>query len=85
MTSSGRLTNLGIDIKDEKESILNEIVFTAILSAANLILLVIVSVFMGNQLFDDFESHLSVVDLLFNCGPESLEIISKAKSEPEMI
>jgi hypothetical protein len=23
----------------------------------------------------DFESHLSVVDLLFNCGPESLEIL----------
>jgi hypothetical protein len=37
------------------------------------------------QLFADFESHLSIVDLLFNCGPESLEIISKANSEPEMI
>lgn len=37
------------------------------------------------QLFADFESRLSIVDLLFNCGPESLEIISKANSEPEMI
>jgi len=27
------------------------------------------------QLFGNFESHLSVVDLLFNCGPESMEII----------
>ena len=30
------------------------------------------------QLFRGFESHLSVVDLLFNCGPESMEIIRKA-------
>ena len=30
------------------------------------------------QLYDEFQSHLSVVDLLFNCGPESLEIIRKA-------
>lgn len=37
------------------------------------------------QLFADFESHLSIVDLLFNCGPESMEIISKANSEPETI
>jgi len=33
------------------------------------------------QLFKDFQSHLSVVDLLFNCGPESLGIISAANSE----
>ena len=37
------------------------------------------------QLFEAFESHMSIVDLLFNCGPESLEIISNANSEPEMI
>ena len=30
------------------------------------------------QLFNGFQSHLSVVDLLFNCGPESGEIIQKA-------
>ena len=30
------------------------------------------------QLYNEFQSHLSVVDLLFNCGPESLEIIRKA-------
>ena len=28
------------------------------------------------QLFNGFESHMSVVDLLFNCGPESLDILS---------
>ncbi len=28
------------------------------------------------QLFGNFESHLSIVDLLFNCGPKSMEIIS---------
>jgi hypothetical protein len=27
------------------------------------------------QLFGDFESHLSTVDLVFNCGPESIKII----------
>ena len=32
------------------------------------------------QLFNQFESHLSVVDLLFNCGPESMEIIRKANT-----
>ena len=29
------------------------------------------------QLFGDFEPYLSIVDLLFNCGPESLSILSK--------
>jgi len=32
------------------------------------------------QLFEGFESHMSIVDLLFNCGPESLEIIWRANS-----
>ncbi len=27
------------------------------------------------QLFNGFQSHLSIVDLLFNCGPQSLEVI----------
>jgi hypothetical protein len=27
------------------------------------------------QLFGSFQSHLSIVDLLFNCGPESMERI----------
>jgi hypothetical protein len=30
------------------------------------------------QLFGGFESHLSVVDLLFNCGPQSAEILRGA-------
>jgi hypothetical protein len=30
------------------------------------------------QLFEGFESHMSVVDLLFNCGPGSLEKIIEA-------
>lgn len=30
------------------------------------------------QLFNGFLSHLSIVDLIFNCGPESAEIIRKA-------
>ena len=32
------------------------------------------------QLFGDFVSHLSIVDLLFNCGPESLEKIREYNS-----
>jgi hypothetical protein len=35
------------------------------------------------QLFKDFQSHLSIVDLLFNCGPESLKIISEANAESD--
>ena len=30
------------------------------------------------QLFKDFKSHLSIVDLLFNCGPESMDMIRRA-------
>jgi hypothetical protein len=30
------------------------------------------------QLFADFESHMSIVDLLFNCGPESIQVIERA-------
>ncbi len=30
------------------------------------------------QLFGDFISHLSIVDLLFNCGPDSLQVIRDA-------
>lgn len=33
------------------------------------------------QLYGDFVSHLSTVDLLFNCGPRSLEII-RSKRKP---
>jgi len=31
------------------------------------------------QLYGEFRSHLSVVDLLFNCGKESLDIIRKGR------
>jgi hypothetical protein len=31
-----------------------------------------------SQPFGEFQSHMSVVDLLFNCGPESLDVIRKA-------
>ena len=30
------------------------------------------------QLFGDFQSHMSILDLLFNCGPKSLEVIRSA-------
>jgi hypothetical protein len=33
------------------------------------------------QLFKDFKSHLSIVDLLFNCGPESMNVIREANAE----
>ena len=32
------------------------------------------------QLFKDFKSHLSIVDLLFNCGPESANVIREANA-----
>ena len=35
------------------------------------------------QLFGDFQSHLSIVDLLFNCGPKSIEKIMECN--PELI
>jgi hypothetical protein len=31
-----------------------------------------------SQLFGDFQSHLSIVDLLFNCGPQSMDMIRSA-------
>ncbi|NIM96501.1 MAG: hypothetical protein GTO24_00030 [candidate division Zixibacteria bacterium] len=36
------------------------------------------------QRYGDFISHLSIIDLLFNCGPESLNILTggRAKGEP---
>jgi hypothetical protein len=34
------------------------------------------------QLFGGFHSHLSIVDLLFNCGPESMNIIREANGGP---
>ena len=33
------------------------------------------------QLYDEFQSHLSVNDLLFNCGPESVGIIKAANPD----
>jgi hypothetical protein len=35
------------------------------------------------QLFGDFISHLSVVDLLFNCGPDSLKQITSVKPKKQ--
>jgi hypothetical protein len=32
------------------------------------------------QLYGEFISHLSIVDLLFNCGPESLSIIARGRT-----
>jgi hypothetical protein len=37
------------------------------------------------QLFKDFQPHLSIVDLLFNCGPDSLKIINDANVRSEEI
>lgn len=34
------------------------------------------------QLFGDFVSHLSVVDLIFNCGPQSLAILTNSSARP---
>ena len=36
------------------------------------------------QLFGDFISHLSVVDLLFNCGPESMRTIREANPRKDL-
>jgi hypothetical protein len=32
------------------------------------------------QLFKDFKSHLSIVDMLFNCGPESMNVIRESNA-----
>jgi hypothetical protein len=37
------------------------------------------------QLFHGFQSHLSVVDLIFNCGPDSAEVIRNANSRSEKL
>ena len=34
------------------------------------------------QVFQEFQSHMSVVDLLFNCGAKSLEKIEEINSNP---
>ena len=31
------------------------------------------------QCFGDFQSHLSIIDLIFNCGPESLAVLRKGR------
>lgn len=36
-----------------------------------------------SQLFGDFQSHLSIVDLLFNCGPESMDMIRSANDSSD--
>ena len=36
-----------------------------------------------NQLFGKFISHLSIVDLLFNCGPASMRMIREVNPKPE--
>ncbi len=38
-----------------------------------------------SQLFGDFQSHLSIVDLLFNCGPESMNVIRETNAETAKI
>jgi hypothetical protein len=35
------------------------------------------------QMFGDFQSHMSIVDLLFNCGPESMQVIERANAGKE--
>ena len=32
------------------------------------------------QMFEEFQSHLSIVDLLCNCGPESMNVICEANA-----
>ncbi len=34
-----------------------------------------------DQLFDPFESHLSALDLVLNCGPRSLEILRQGRRD----
>jgi hypothetical protein len=34
------------------------------------------------QVFEGFQSHMSVVDLLFNCGAKGLEIIEEINPKP---
>jgi hypothetical protein len=34
-------------------------------------------------MFGDFQSHMSIVDLLFNCGPESMQVIERANAGKE--
>ena len=36
------------------------------------------------QLHGEFEGYMSIVDLLFNCGEESFEILSAGQPEPEL-
>jgi len=31
------------------------------------------------QCFDDFQSHMSIIDLLFNCGPDSMSVIRRGR------
>ena len=35
------------------------------------------------QVFNGFQSHLSLVDLLFNCGPKALDIIAGPSKKAE--
>ena len=37
------------------------------------------------QLFDGFVSHLSIVDLLFNCGPKTLDVLVSNNATYELI
>ncbi len=37
------------------------------------------------QLYDDFQSHLSIVDLLFNCGPDSMMKVRECNRELKSI
>ena len=31
------------------------------------------------QCFGEFESHMSIIDLIFNCGPDSLSVLRKGR------
>jgi len=37
------------------------------------------------QLYGAFESHLSIIDLLFNCGPESLDILMSGNIDKQSL